>query len=111
MLSATSRCAQRPTRTMVLPRSAQGRQRHSEHMSSIHIRCAVDSIRADSTSIYTPVIEPIVNGIQAIAAAPAAKPGEMEVTVLCEGVEDLIERIRGRRGLYGGRQWGRIRQQ
>ena len=39
------------------------------------------------------MIELIVNGIQAIAAAPASAPGEITVTILREGTEDLMERI------------------
>jgi hypothetical protein len=39
------------------------------------------------------VIELIVNVIQAIAAAPASAPGEITVTILREGTEDLMERI------------------
>ena len=75
-----------------------GRRRDSELMSNVNIRRAVDNIRAGSTSIYTPVIELIVNGIQAIVSAPGAMPGEIEVTVLRGGDEDLIERIRAVEG-------------
>ncbi|MBA4804751.1 MAG: sensor histidine kinase [Brevundimonas sp.] len=67
-------------------------------MSNVNIRRAVDNIRAGSTSIYTPVIELIVNGIQAIAAAGGATLGEIRVTVLRGGDEDLIEHTRGVEG-------------
>jgi hypothetical protein len=62
-------------------------------MSNVNIKRAVDNIRAGSTSIYTPVIELIVNGIQAIAAAPGATLGEIKVSVLRDGTKDLIDRM------------------
>lgn len=60
-------------------------------MSGINIRRAVENIRS-GTTVYTPVIELIVNAIQAIRIV---KPtgGLITVTVLRSGQEDLIDRI------------------
>jgi hypothetical protein len=69
-----------------------------ESMSNVNIRRAVDNIRAGTTSIYTPVIELIVNGIQAIADNSAQKSGEINVTIIRGGPEDMIERIRAVEG-------------
>ena len=61
-------------------------------MSNINIRRAVDNIRS-GTTIYTPLIELIVNGIQAIAAT-GAEEGQIDVTILREGAKDLIDQLR-----------------
>jgi len=74
------------------------RRGDSRSMSNVNIRRAVDNIRAGSTSGYTPVIELIVNGIQAIAATPNPVAGEIKVTILRGGAEDLIDRIRAVEG-------------
>lgn len=60
-------------------------------MSSINIKRAVENIRS-GTTVYTPVIELIVNAIQAIRVA---KPvgGQIKITILRDGQVDLIERI------------------
>lgn len=60
-------------------------------MSGINIKRAVENIRS-GTTVYTPVIELIVNAIQAIRLV---KPtgGRITVTVLRSGQEDLIDRI------------------
>ena len=60
-------------------------------MSSINIKRAVENIRS-GTTVYTPVIELIVNAIQAIRLV---KPtgGRVTVTILRDGQIDLIERI------------------
>ncbi|UYW29524.1 ATP-binding protein [Methylorubrum extorquens] len=60
-------------------------------MSSINIKRAVENIRS-GTTVYTPVIELVVNAIQAIRAV---KPtgGLIKVTILRNGQADLIDRI------------------
>jgi hypothetical protein len=60
-------------------------------LSSINIKRAVENIRS-GTTVYTPVIELIVNAIQAIRVA---KPvgGQVTITILRDGQVDLIERI------------------
>lgn len=60
-------------------------------MSGINIKRAVENIRS-GTTVYTPVIELIVNAIQAIRIAKPAG-GRITVTVLRSGQEDLIDRI------------------
>jgi len=61
-------------------------------LSSIHIQRVVKNIRS-GTTVYTPVIELIVNAIQAIAEA-GVESGEIRVKVLRSGAEDLIDRLR-----------------
>jgi hypothetical protein len=60
-------------------------------LSSINIRRAVENIRS-GTTVYTPVIELIVNAIQAVRAL---KPtgGLITVTILRGGQVDMIDRI------------------
>lgn len=60
-------------------------------MSNINIRRAVENIRSGTTTVYTPVIELIVNAIQAIRIV---KPtgGRVTVTVLRSGQGDLIDK-------------------
>lgn len=60
-------------------------------MSSINIKRAVENIRS-GTTVYTPVIELIVNAIQAIRAV---KPtgGRITVTILRGGQEDVLDRL------------------
>lgn len=60
-------------------------------MSTINIRRAVENIRS-GTTVYTPVIELIVNAIQAIRVVRATG-GRITVTILREGQVDLIDRI------------------
>ena len=61
-------------------------------MSNINIRRAVENIRSGTTTVYTPVIELIVNSIQAIRVA---KPtgGRVTVTVLRSAQGDLIDKV------------------
>ncbi|MBJ7575665.1 ATP-binding protein [Luteimonas sp. MC1828] len=49
-------------------------------MSNVHIKRAVENIKS-GTTIYTPVIELIVNAIQAIESMTSAKPGCVTVAV------------------------------
>ncbi|KJC45449.1 ATP-binding protein [Bradyrhizobium sp. LTSP857] len=60
-------------------------------MSSINIKRAVENIRS-GTTVYTPVIELIVNAIQAIRAV---KPtgGLIQVTILRHDQADMIDKI------------------
>lgn len=60
-------------------------------MSGINIKRAVENIRS-GTTVYTPVIELIVNAIQAIRIVKATG-GLITVTVLRSGQEDLLDRI------------------
>jgi hypothetical protein len=55
-------------------------QRKFCEMSNVHIKRAVENIRT-GTTIYTPVIELIVNAIQAIEAKPDVRPGLVSVSV------------------------------
>ena len=60
-------------------------------MSSINIKRAVENIRS-GTTVYTPVIELIVNAIQAVRVV---KPtgGLIRVTILRAGQVDMLDRI------------------
>ena len=60
-------------------------------MSSVNIKRAVENIRS-GTTVYTPIIEIIVNAIQAIRVI---KPigGRITVTILRDGQEDILDRI------------------
>ncbi|MET4324453.1 hypothetical protein ABIB80_000258 [Bradyrhizobium sp. i1.15.2] len=60
-------------------------------MSSINIKRAVENIRS-GTTVYTPVIELIVNAIQAIRAVKP-KGGSVGVTVLRHDQADMIDKI------------------
>ena len=60
-------------------------------MSNINIKRAVENIRS-GTTVYTPVIELIVNAIQAVRVSKATG-GVIQVTILRGGQEDLIDRI------------------
>lgn len=60
-------------------------------MSSINIKRAVENIRS-GTTVYTPVIELIVNAIQAIRAVKP-KGGLIEVTILRHDQADMIDKI------------------
>ncbi len=61
-------------------------------MSRLNIRRAVDHIRTGTTA-YTPVIELVVNAIEAIGERSAGR-GRIDVRILRTGAEDIIERIR-----------------
>lgn len=61
-------------------------------MSRLNIRRAVDHIRTGTTA-YTPVIELIVNAIEAIGERGAGR-GRIDVRILRTGAEDIIERMR-----------------
>ncbi|PDT75096.1 ATP-binding protein [Bradyrhizobium sp. C9] len=60
-------------------------------MSSINIKRAVENIRS-GTTVYTPVIELIVNAIQAIRAVEPTG-GLIEVTILRHEQADMIDKI------------------
>lgn len=60
-------------------------------MSNINIKRAVENIRS-GTTVYTPIIELIVNAIQAIKAIKATG-GVIKVTILRSGQVDLLDRI------------------
>jgi hypothetical protein len=60
-------------------------------MSNINIRRAIDNIRS-GTTVYTPVIELIVNAIQAMAPDLGAS-GEIRVAVLRSKEGDLLDKI------------------
>jgi hypothetical protein len=61
-------------------------------LSNIHIQRVVQNIRS-GTTVYTPVIELIVNAIQAITEAGVEK-GEICVRILRSGQLDFIEKLR-----------------
>ena len=56
-------------------------------MSNVNIRRAVENIRS-GTTVYTPLVEMVVNAIQAIEAAGQAD-GEVTITVLRSGQREL----------------------
>jgi hypothetical protein len=60
-------------------------------VSNINIKRAVENIRS-GTTVYTPVIELIVNAIQAVRVVRPTG-GLIRVTILRSGQEDLIDRI------------------
>ena len=60
-------------------------------MSNINIRRAVENIRF-GTTVYTPVVELIVNAIQAIRAV-SKTGGLVDVTVLRGSEVDLLDRL------------------
>lgn len=60
-------------------------------MSNINIKRAVENIRS-GTTVYTPIIELIVNAIQAIKVIKATG-GVIKVTILRSGQIDLLDRI------------------
>jgi hypothetical protein len=60
-------------------------------LSNINIRRAVENIRS-GTTVYTPVIELIVNAIQAIRAVRPTG-GQVTVTILRSTQGDLIDKI------------------
>lgn len=60
-------------------------------LSGINIKRAVENIRS-GTTVYTPVIELIVNAIQAVRAIKPSG-GRITITVLRSPQEDMIERI------------------
>ena len=60
-------------------------------MSNINIRRAVENIRS-GTTVYTPVVELIVNAIQAVQVVKPAG-GRVTVTILRSRQGDLIDRV------------------
>jgi hypothetical protein len=61
-------------------------------LSNINIRRAVENIRSGTTTVYTPVIELIVNAIQAIRVVRPTG-GRVTVTVLRSLQGDLIDKM------------------
>jgi hypothetical protein len=75
-------------------------------LSSINIKRAVENIRS-GTTVYTPVVELIVNAIQAICAIkPTA--GSIGVTVLRHAQVDMIDKIAAVDGFIVRDDGGRI---
>ncbi|KKN80203.1 hypothetical protein LCGC14_0332850 [marine sediment metagenome] len=60
-------------------------------MSNVNIKRLVDNIRS-GTSIYTPLVELVVNAIQAIDAK-GIQNGLVEIEVLRTGQADVIDRL------------------
>jgi hypothetical protein len=84
----------RPGRAVGLEFPLAGRTNERQwgsELSSINIKRAVENIRS-GTTVYTPVVELIVNAIQAIRAV---KPtgGSIVVTVLRHGQIDMLDKI------------------
>ena len=62
-------------------------------MSNVNVRRLVENIRS-GTNIYTPLVELVVNAIQAIEERRTDK-GLVEIEVLRNGEQDMIDRIEG----------------
>lgn len=60
-------------------------------MSNINIKRAVENIRS-GTTVYTPIVELIVNGIQAVRAIKETG-GQINVTVLRTAENDLLDEL------------------
>src|SRR3546814_780708 len=60
-------------------------------MSNVNIKRLVDNIRS-GTNIYTPLVELVVNAIQAIDAKDI-ESGSVEIEVLRNGQADVIDRL------------------
>src|SRR6266702_599736 len=63
------------------------------YVSSINIKRLVENIRS-GTNVYTPVVELIVNAIQAIDEGKSSR-GLVDIQIKRDGQEDLIEGLRG----------------
>ncbi|MEM9966217.1 MAG: ATP-binding protein [Asticcacaulis sp.] len=61
-------------------------------MSNINIKRAVDNIRS-GTNAYTPIIELVVNAIQAIEAAKVTN-GRIEIRIIREGQNDMLDTLK-----------------
>ncbi|MDJ0448828.1 ATP-binding protein [Methylocystis sp. JR02] len=61
-------------------------------MSNVNIKRLVENIRS-GTNVYTPVVELIVNSIQAIDETKSCR-GLVDIQIKRDGPEDLIERLR-----------------
>jgi signal transduction histidine kinase len=62
-------------------------------MSNVNIRRLVENIRS-GTNVYTPLVELVVNSIQAIDEK-GPDNGIVEIQIKRDGQEDLIEGLRG----------------
>jgi hypothetical protein len=62
-------------------------------MSNVNIKRLVENIRS-GTNVYTPVVELVVNAIQAIDDTKSSK-GLVDIQIKRDGQEDLIEGLRG----------------
>src|SRR3546814_192425 len=62
-------------------------------MSNVNVKRLVENIRS-GTNIYTPLVELVVNAIQAIEEKSADK-GLVEIEVLRNGEPDIIDRLEG----------------
>ena len=62
-------------------------------MSNVNVKRLVENIRS-GTNIYTPLVELVVNAIQAIEEKGAEK-GLVEIEVLRNGEPDIIDRLEG----------------
>lgn len=60
-------------------------------MSNVNVKRLVDNIRS-GTNVYTPLVELVVNAIQAIDNKGAGK-GLVQINVLRNGQEDMIDRL------------------
>ena len=62
-------------------------------MSNVNIKRLIENIRS-GTNIYTPIVELIVNAIQAIDETESGR-GLVDIQIKRDGQEDLIEGLRG----------------
>jgi hypothetical protein len=60
-------------------------------MSNVNVKRLVDNIRS-GTNVYTPLVELVVNAIQAIEQT-SARPGFVQVEVLRDGQEDILDQL------------------
>src|SRR5271156_749805 len=60
-------------------------------MSNVNVRRLVENIRS-GTNIYTPLVELVVNAIQAIDES-GTKNGLVEIDILRTGQADMIDRL------------------
>ena len=62
-------------------------------MSNVNVKRLVDNIRS-GTNIYTPLVELVVNAIQAIEQKGSAN-GFVHIEVLRNGQEDIVDQLEG----------------
>lgn len=60
-------------------------------MSNVNVKRLVDNIRS-GTNVYTPLVELVVNAIQAIEQT-SASPGFVQIEVLRDGQEDILDQL------------------
>ncbi|MBK9267359.1 MAG: ATP-binding protein [Sphingomonadales bacterium] len=61
-------------------------------MSNVNVRRLVENIRS-GTNIYTPIVELVVNAIQAIDEKKIAKFGLVEIETVRDGQSDMVDKL------------------